>query len=394
MSRNEDNSLFGALTEFADLYGTDGNSFKGNIVDIDINLIASFKDHPFKVEDNEQMQELVESIREFGVLTPVLVRKAEYGTYEMISGHRRLFASERAGLAKIPAKVVEVEDDLAQIMLVDANIQREEILPSERAYAYRMRVEALKKYRKRNNIFMNEADFTPVIQTQMEEATGVRYRTITKYIRLTKLVPKLLDYVDTKVLSVLVGAELSYYSEEIQDWIADYIDEGGMIKNDSLVRLKKIEDFSMLTKETLFDILDNLYVEPGTFDEYDDLDEEEESEGTVEEAFSEGEERVFENAADTADNVSGERMPPEIADDGPSVPLYPSDSLNTESARVAGKSVLSFDSKKLNTYCPPTKYKMEDIEKLVMDFLEIWYKAKQTGKPGELMAFLVSIMDY
>lgn len=125
--------LSSALSEFTGLFGDDGQSYEDSIISIDIDHIATFKNHPFKVRDDEKMQELVESIREYGVLTPVLVRKADGDSYEMLSGHRRLHASDLAGLKRIPAKVLDLDDDQAAIFVVDCNIQREEILPDRKS---------------------------------------------------------------------------------------------------------------------------------------------------------------------------------------------------------------------------------------------------------------------
>lgn len=150
--------LNSALTGFTGLFGKDGQSFEGNILSIEINMIATFKNHPFKVLDDERMEELVESIQEYGILTPVLVRNGPYGTYEMLSGHRRLRAAEKAGLTKIPAKILDLNDVDATIFVVDSNIQREEILPSEKAFAFKMKMEALKK--KRGRPFRQDSDGT------------------------------------------------------------------------------------------------------------------------------------------------------------------------------------------------------------------------------------------
>ena len=239
-------------------------------VDIDVRAIYPFENHPFRVVDDEKMEELVESIKANGILTPVLVRPDDEGTYEMISGHRRLHAAKKAGLLKIPAIVKEMTNDDAVIAMVDANVQREEILPSEKAFAYRMKLEAIKRQGARNDLTSplnggklkeNEEITSPQKGRKLEAADivgksmGVSGTQIQRYIRLTELIPKLLDMVDEKRLALSVAVELSYMNKNVQQWIYEFIRENGMIKQEQLMELRKYRDDKNMTQEQLITIL-------------------------------------------------------------------------------------------------------------------------------------------
>ena len=182
-------------------------------IDIDVAAIYPFENHPFKVLDDERMEELTESIRANGILTPVLVRPDDEGTYEMISGHRRLRAAKKAGLRKIPAIIKEMPDDEATIAMVDGNIQREEILPSEKAFALKMKMAALKKQGKRNDLTTSSTEWTKSRAGDIVgEAEGISKSQVHKYIRITELIPKLLDMVDEKRLAIAMAVEISYFN--------------------------------------------------------------------------------------------------------------------------------------------------------------------------------------
>ena len=239
-------------------------------VDIEVRAIYPFENHPFRVVDDEKMEELVESIKANGILTPVLVRPDDEGTYEMISGHRRLHAAKKAGLLKIPAIVKEMTNDDAVIAMVDANVQREEILPSEKAFAYRMKLEAIKRQGARNDLTSplnggklkeNEEITSPQKGRKLEAADivgksmGVSGTQIQRYIRLTELIPKLLDMVDEKRLALSVAVELSYMNKNVQQWIYEFIRENGMIKQEQLMELRKYRDDKNMTQEQLINIL-------------------------------------------------------------------------------------------------------------------------------------------
>lgn len=224
-------------------------------VDIDVRAIYPFENHPFKVLDDEKMDELVESIKTNGVLTPVLVRPDDEGTYEMISGHRRLHAAKRAGLFRIPAIVKEMTNDDAVIAMVDANVQREEILPSERAFSLKMKMDAMNHRGKRTDLTLSHEETKFHTAEKIGEAEGLGRAQVHRYIRLTELIPKLLDMVDEKRLALSVAVELSYMNKNIQQWIYEFIRENGMIKQEQLMELRKYRDDRNMTQEQLINIL-------------------------------------------------------------------------------------------------------------------------------------------
>lgn len=224
-------------------------------VDLDVLTIYPFENHPFKVIDDEKMDELVESIKESGVLTPVLVRPDDEGTYEMISGHRRLHAAKRAGLRKIPAIIKEMTQDDATIAMVNANSQREEVLPSERAYAFKMKMKAMKHRGSRSDLTLSHDATKFNSAEKIGDAEGIGRSQVHRYIRLTELIPKLLDMVDEGRLSFLVAVEISYLNHTYQQWIYEYIRENGMIKQEQLMDLRKYREDDSLTQEQLIDIL-------------------------------------------------------------------------------------------------------------------------------------------
>ena len=224
-------------------------------VDIDVRAIYQFENHPFRVVDDEKMEELVESIKANGVLTPVLVRPDDEGTYEMISGHRRLHAAKKAGLLKIPAIVKEMTNDDAVIAMVDANVQREEILPSERAFSLKMKMDALNHRGKRTDLTLSHEETKFHTAEKIGEAEGLGRAQVHRYIRLTELIPKLLDMVDEKRLALSVAVELSYMNKNVQQWIYEFIRENGMIKQEQLMELRKYHDNKNMTQEQLITIL-------------------------------------------------------------------------------------------------------------------------------------------
>ena len=189
--------------------------------EIEINQIHSFKDHPFKVLDDERMTDLVESIKENGVLSPVLVRQDGEDSYEMISGHRRMHAAQLVGLEVIPAIIRDMTDDEAVVYMVDSNIQREELLPSEKAFAYKMRMDAINRQGKRTDLTFGH-DVQKWSHEEIGKETGLSGRQVNRYIRLTELIPELLDLVDNKRLQFTVAVEISYVDKAIQRWINEY----------------------------------------------------------------------------------------------------------------------------------------------------------------------------
>ena len=193
---------------------------------IPLDEIDSFPNHPFKVRDDEDMEQLVESIREKGVLTPATVRQKPDGRYELISGHRRKHACERAGLKELPALIVKMDDDEAVIRMVDANLQREHILPSEKAFAYKAKLDAMKRQGKRTDL--TSVQVAPKLAAeQIAETDGTSKDTVKRYIRLTYLIPELLQKVDEEKLPFMTGVTLSYLRTAEQEALLKIMDGNG-----------------------------------------------------------------------------------------------------------------------------------------------------------------------
>ena len=208
-------------------------------MEIEISKIHAFKNHPFKVLDDEKMQDLVDSVKLSGVLTPVLLRVDQNEEYEMISGHRRLHAAKLAGLTTIPAIVRELSDDDAVIAMVDANIQREELLPSEKAFAYRMKLEAMKRQGNRTDLTLSQNETKLRSDEVLSKQVGESRAQVQRYIRLTELIPDLLDLVDAKKLNFTIAVDISYIDKEIQKWIYEYIRDTGFIKQNQISALRE-----------------------------------------------------------------------------------------------------------------------------------------------------------
>lgn len=197
------------------------------IIDIEIDLIDDFPDHPFHVRDDEDMMQLIESIREHGVMTPATVTRKAGERYEMVSGHRRRHAAQLAGLTVIPCEIVELSHDDAVLRMVESNFQRSEIMPSEKAFAYKMRLEALRRKAGRNpekELGSNGAQLTGQRSSeQLAAEAGESAAQIKRYVRLTYLLPELLEMVDSRQLGFRPAVELSYLNEEEQKWLLDGI---------------------------------------------------------------------------------------------------------------------------------------------------------------------------
>ena len=232
-------------------------------LEIDINRIQPFQNHPFKVVDDAKMDDLVNSIRQNGVLTPVLVRPTDDGGYEMISGHRRMHAAERAGLATIPAIIRELTDDDATIVMVEANSQREEILPSEKAFAYKMRMEAVKRQAGRpgkDNYSQLGNNFgTKTSSEELAKELGESKNQIFRFIRLTELIPELLEMVDTKKLPLVTAVDISYIDQKVQQYLYEYIKENGMVKSYQVTALRKyLEDYESISQSKMITVLNEM----------------------------------------------------------------------------------------------------------------------------------------
>lgn len=217
------------ITSYDDLFKTDAERLadtQERIAELPLDKLVPFPNHPFKVLDDEKMQETVDSIKEYGVLVPILVRPKNDGTYEIVSGHRRHHASVLAGKTEIPAIVRDMDDDAAILVMVDSNLQRETILPSEKAFAYKMKLDAMKRQAgrpKENGAQVGHNFFGQKSRDILAEQVGESKNQISRFIRLTKLNPELLDRVDNKTIAVNAAVEVSFLSESEQSMLIDAI---------------------------------------------------------------------------------------------------------------------------------------------------------------------------
>ena len=231
------------------------------VEEINISSIKDFPNHPFKVINDEKMQEMVKSVKEYGVILPVIVRPKEDGTYEMISGHRRKRACELAGIKQIRCIVKDLTNDEATILMVDSNIQREEILPSEKAFAYKLKLEAMKHQGKRIDLEENETS-TPVVSKLrtdeiLGEEVGESRENIRRYIRLTYLIPELLEEVDNKRIAFRPAVELSYLEEDYQYVVLNKLQYDEVSPSLSqAITLKKMQQEGTISEEKIENLLD------------------------------------------------------------------------------------------------------------------------------------------
>ncbi len=224
--------------------------------EIEVARIRPFKDHPFKVLDDDKMHELVESIMMNGVLVPVTVRPIEDGTYEMISGHRRLYAVKEIGLEKIPAIVKNYDDDEAVLAMVDSNLQREEILPSEKAFAYKMRYEAMRRQGQRNDLTSSRFGKKLWADQELAKEVGESRGQIHRYLRLVELIPQILDLVDKKTLALATAVEVSFLDHKVQGMLYDYMMENDICKTFQIFALRDyLKENDTITKMELIRIL-------------------------------------------------------------------------------------------------------------------------------------------
>ncbi|MEE1086324.1 MAG: ParB/RepB/Spo0J family partition protein [Schaedlerella sp.] len=226
-------------------------------MEIEIRKIHSFAHHPFKVMDDEKMDELVASIRENGVLVPVLLRPDDHGGYEMVSGHRRMHASILAGFDTIPAIVREMTNDEAVIAMVDANIQREELLPSEKAFAYKMKLGAMKRQGTRSDLTLSQNETKLRSDSELSKQVGESRAQIQRYIRLTELIPDLLEMVDSKKLNFTTAVDISYIDKQVQGWLYEYICDNGFIKPNQITELRKFIGQGNMTQSLMISILNS-----------------------------------------------------------------------------------------------------------------------------------------
>ena len=225
---------------------------------LSIDKLHAFENHPYKVQDNEEMEALAESIKTHGIVSPVIVRPLENTTdeYEIISGHRRVMASRKAGITEVPALIVSLDRDAAAIVLVDSNLHREHILPSEKAYAYKMKAEALEHKGFRTDL--TSVQLAPRLATeQIAEDVGTSKDTIKRYIRLTNLIPEILQYVDDGRISFTPAVELSYLNEQEQQDLLEQIEQSNCTPSLSQAcRFKKISQGEGLTPEVIAEIME------------------------------------------------------------------------------------------------------------------------------------------
>ena len=242
------------LTRLDDLFSTQeqrDDEKLSKIRDIPLTEIDDFPDHPFKVRDDDDMAQLVESVKERGVITPATVRQKEDGRYELISGHRRKRACELAGFETLRCEVVDLNRDEATILMVESNYQRSQILPSEKAFAYKMRLEAMKRQGERTDLTSRPVG-NKLSVTQVADEVGDSERQIHRYVRLTNLVPELLDYVDEGRIKMRPAVELSYLDEDSQRDVVDEIDlNDATPSHDQTIRMRKFFDDGKLTTEAI-----------------------------------------------------------------------------------------------------------------------------------------------
>ena len=248
------------LTKLDDLFTTQAQRDEeqlSKIRDIPLELIDDFPDHPFKVRDNEDMMQLVESVKERGVITPATVRQKEDGRYELVSGHRRKRACELAGFETLRSEIVDLNRDEATILMVESNFQRSEILPSEKAIAYKMRLEAMKRQAGRPR----KENVSPVgtnlrTDEQIAQETGDSRNQIHRYVRLTNLVPELLEFVDEGRIKMRPAVELSYLDEDCQRDVVDEIDlNDATPSHDQTIRMRKLFNEGNLTTEAIHAVM-------------------------------------------------------------------------------------------------------------------------------------------
>ena len=224
----------------------------------EISFVSFSKNTILRLLKISRMDDLVESIKQNGVLTPVLVRPDKNNSYEMISGHRRMHAAIKAGLETIPAIVRDMEDDEAIVIMVDANIQREELLPSEKAFAYKMKLDALKRTAGRptkENACHNGTHLRSDQELALQ--VGDSARSIQRYIRLTELIPELLDYVDNKKIGLVMAVDLSYLDEQVQKWVYEYFRENGFLKPVQVEALKNNPNIANANQFNIISIMND-----------------------------------------------------------------------------------------------------------------------------------------
>nr|WP_308507878.1 ParB/RepB/Spo0J family partition protein [uncultured Stomatobaculum sp.] len=251
-----------SLTSYDDIFETDESRAESQlerVQSIRLSALVPFKEHPFKVVDDEAMLRTTESIAQYGVLTPLIARPLEDGSYEIISGHRRAHAAELAGLTEVPVLVRRMDDDAATVLMVDSNLQRENILPSERAYAYKMKLEAMKHQGERTDLTSVQLGPKLDAASRIGDDAGESRSQIKRYIRLTNLIPEVLDMVDQKQISFNPAVELSYLKAEEQEMFIQAMDEVQAAPSLSQAqRLKKLSQEGGFTLDAAREIMNEV----------------------------------------------------------------------------------------------------------------------------------------
>ncbi|MFD0868604.1 ParB family chromosome partioning protein [Chlamydia abortus] len=262
MARQDDRRASIKLTTVDDLFSTDesrADAQREKVMDIPLSEISDFPDHPFKVKADEAMLEMADSVKQYGVLVPGLVRPKANGGYEMVAGHRRKKASELAGMETMPCIVRELDDDQATIIMVDSNLQREHIAPSEKAFAYKMKLEAMNRQGQRTDLTCSQVGnkfegkkSSEILAEQMGESKNQIFR----YIRLTHLIPSILEMVDEKRIAFNPAVELSYLAEKEQQDLYETIQSEDCTPSLSqALRMKKLSQGGRLNMDVIFSIL-------------------------------------------------------------------------------------------------------------------------------------------
>ena len=230
---------------------------KNGLVNIPLSQLHDFPNHPFKVRDDEKMEETVESVKAYGVLVPAIVRQRPDGEYEIVSGHRRKRASELAGLSELPAIVRDLDDDAATIIMVDSNLQRENILPSERAAAYKMKLEAIKRQGERRDLTSAQVgQKSKWAVERVAEDAGESRSQVQRYVRLTELQPELQEMVDTGKIAMTPAVELSFLKPKEQELLLETIDsEQATPSLSQAQRMKKLSQVGGLNEDTMLSIM-------------------------------------------------------------------------------------------------------------------------------------------
>ena len=248
-----------SLKSFDDIFSTEESRQAEkleHVQQVPLSELHAFEGHPFRVVDDEEMQKVVDSVKEFGILTPLIARPDPYGGYEIISGHRRLHASELAGLESVPVIVREMDDDEAIICMVDANLQRENILPSERAWAYRMKLDAMKHQGARSDLTSSQLGTKLRSDKILADQMGQSRTQVQRYIRLTELQPELLDMVDSKKLAFNPAVELSYLKPNEQKDFIEAMDAAQATPSLSQAqRIKKLSQAGMCTLDAMCEVM-------------------------------------------------------------------------------------------------------------------------------------------